>query len=157
MRGSKPPPPSERVFPQHVKSRALPRRSWVLRRLLVDECFAVRGSQAALARGFEGSLRCRQLGPASGKLRRQMGKLRVQVHAQLFDGVFQPVVGGNLLRLAHLHRLQVGQNHIGKQLGKGSNRLIHEGILMWNSSERIITVGPPPVMYQAAVPSPYSD
>jgi hypothetical protein len=65
---------------------------------------------------------------------------------QLLDGVFQPVVGGNLLGLAHLHALQVGQNHVDEKPGEGNKWVVHEEILSTNKKERLITAGQPLVM-----------
>jgi hypothetical protein len=45
-----------------------------------------------------------------------------------------------------LHGLQVGQNHIGKQLGKGSKGIAHEQILSRNPALRTVTDGWPLVM-----------
>ncbi len=88
---------------------------------------------------LEGRLRGCQFRPASGQLRREVGKLRLQMQAQLLDGVFQPVVGGDLLCLAYLHALQIGQDHVGENPCEGNQGIVHERILTTNRKIRLIT------------------
>jgi hypothetical protein len=89
----------------------------------------------------ECGLSCSQLGLACGELRGQEGELRVKVNAQLLDRVFEPVVGGELLRLAFMDRFQVGEDDVGEELGHGSKGIIHEQILTATRVERFITGG----------------
>jgi hypothetical protein len=44
-----------------------------------------------------------------------MRKLRLQMQTQLFNGAFQPVIGGDLLCLARLDGLQAGQNDFAEE------------------------------------------
>jgi hypothetical protein len=97
------------------------------------------GKRAAVLRCLEDSLRCGKLRAASRQLRRKMGELRLYVHTQLLDGVLQPVVGGNLLRLADLDGLQVGQDDVTKQACDGIKSFAHEKILRVNHEKRTIT------------------
>jgi len=82
-----------------------------------------------------------QLRLASRQLRRQKRELRIQMASQLLDGSLKPVIGGNLLRLAPLHSLEVGHHNVGKDLGKSGKRIVHEEILSKNRAFRMITTG----------------
>ena len=74
----------------------------------------------------------RQLRAAGGQLRREVSELRLQMHVQLLDGVLQPVIGRYLLCLAHLHRLQVGQDDVDKKPRDSNVGIAHEKILRSN-------------------------
>jgi hypothetical protein len=90
-------------------------------------------------RSLEGRLRSRHLCPASRQLRGQVGKLGVYMQSQFFYRLLKPVIGGDLLVLAPLDSLQVGENHIGKQPGEDIDRLIHEQILSKVTAKCMIT------------------
>ena len=93
---------------------------------LVNKRCPLRHAQgAARLRRFEHSLRSGQFCPAGRQLCREMGELRLHMNAQLFDGIFQPVIGCNLFLLADLHRLQIGRDDLGKQMGEVFVDFIH--------------------------------
>lgn len=106
----------------------------------MNKCGAIwrKGAVLRLHR-LEGCLGGCQLCPAGRQLRCEVGELRLEMHAQLLDGVFQPIVGSDLLCLTYLHALQIGQDHVGKNPGKGNQGIVHEGILTVNLKKRLIT------------------
>jgi hypothetical protein len=63
------------------------------------------------------------------------------VHPQILNGVLEPVVGGDLFGLAHLHVFEVGEDHVAKEGGEGSKWIGHEKILSTNCKKRLITDG----------------
>jgi hypothetical protein len=104
----------------------------------MNHCAPVR-QLASLLHSFQRRLRDSHLCPASRQLRRQVGELRGDVQSQLVYRRFQPVIGGDLLVLASLDSLQVGENHVGKQTRKDIDRLVHEQILSKVPAKRMIT------------------
>ena len=65
---------------------------------------------------------------------------------QLLNRLLKPVIGGNLLLLARLHSFQIGENHVGQQLGDNILGLVHKQILNNRGPNRIITGGSTLVM-----------
>jgi hypothetical protein len=97
---------------------------------LVDQRAVLRSERAGLCmHRFEYGLRGSQLRTAAGQLRGEMRKLRLQMEAQFFNGVFQPVIGGDLLGLAHLHGLEIGQDDVNQEPDCGCKGIVHEEIL----------------------------
>ena len=101
------------------------------------------------------SIRHAEAGPAFRRLKRCLGgrKLRqtrrelggeesefgIEMNAQILDGLFEAVVGGDLLSLAYLHSFEVGQDYLGQKRREGSVGLVHEEILSRNPPGRMIT------------------
>ncbi len=108
----------------------------------MDEELAFRGAQASLdLRGLEGRLGCGQFRLARGELCGKPGKLGIEMISQVLNGLLEPVIGGDLLCLADLYGLEVGQDDLGEQLGEGSKRVSHEEILSRMNYKRMITAG----------------
>lgn len=74
-----------------------------------------------LDRGLKGS----HLGAAGDELGGQLVELGVEVSAEVFDGDLEAIVGGDLLALADLDGLEVGEDGVEEEFGEGIHRVIH--------------------------------
>lgn len=87
---------------------------------------AVAAGLDGLDRGVEGG----HLGAAGDELGGQLVELGVKVGAEVFDGVLEAIVGGDLFALANLDGLEVGEDGVEEEFSEGIHRFIHEQILM---------------------------
>jgi hypothetical protein len=100
------------------------------------------GGEVGLRLGcLEGSMEGGNLSAACGQLRGEVGKLRLHVVLQLFNGLFELIVGGDLLRLAGLHGFEVREDDVREQMGEGIQGIVYEEILRMYGEKRTITNG----------------
>ena len=66
-----------------------------------------------LDRGLEGG----HLGAAGDELSGQLVEFGVEVGAELFDGLLEAVVRGDLFALAYLDGLEVGEDGVEEEIG----------------------------------------
>ena len=84
---------------------------------------------AAGLEGLDHGLKGGHLGAAGDELGGQLVELGVEVGSEVFDGLLKAVVGSNLLGLADLDGLEVGEDGVEEEFGEGIHRIIHEEIL----------------------------
>jgi len=65
--------------------------------------------------------------------------MRLHVSLKLLDSQLNPIVSGNLFRLARLNSLEVGENYVRQQANERGIEIVHEQILRTIPQNRMIT------------------